>query len=248
MHNKTRKKLVGMVFCIIALSLWYLLSRSPLKPMSTIRPVPNMTSNGKKSIRPKEGIGQPKKVQKVNNPNQPTSKISPLLAGCFEKFNRLQLSEKAKVIVVGQCTDIKYGWNEKKTLISTYATYQTDQAVKGALDQQEVVVKSLGGTVGRITQTTVGGPQFSVGERNLLFLTDSDEPNAFRLVGLNQGKVDIQTDSKSGTDMVIGGDAVDLTPLSLKGTIPSAQTYFKNTEPLKSIIHEIKQQLQITNK
>ena len=65
-----------------------------------------------------------------------------------------------------------------------------------------IVVKALGGTVGTITQVVLDGPQFAVGDRDLLFLVPSDEAGAYQLFGLGQGKVPVRRSTGAGRDLV----------------------------------------------
>ncbi len=121
-----------------------------------------------------------------------------LLATNQEMANLQTLTQRAEMIVVGRCTAIKSAWNGKRTLISTYVSYDVEETIKGGLRDQQIVVKALGGTVGSITQMIVDGPTFEVGEQVLLFLTASDEPASFRIQGLRRGKLRIYSDSKTG--------------------------------------------------
>ena len=111
------------------------------------------------------------------------------------------LAGRVPLIVAGSCTLVRSEWNEKKTLITTTATYQVDRVVKGRLAKGEVVVRQLGGTMGKITQALVGGPSFHVGERSLLFLK-ADAAGELRVYGLAAGKRPIYRDPRSGVDRV----------------------------------------------
>ena len=115
-----------------------------------------------------------------------------------ELANLQYLTQGAEIIVVGRCTAIRSAWNAKRTRISTYISYEVEENIKGGLRDQQIVVTTLGGTVGSITQMMVDGPTFEVGERSLLFLTASDEPATFRIQGLRRGKLRIYSDSRTG--------------------------------------------------
>ena len=168
------------------------------------------------------------------------------------------LTQNAQIILVGRCTDIKSTWNAEQTLISTYTSYDVVEAIKGASSDQQVVVKTLGGTVGSITQMMVGGPTFEVGERALLFLAASDELATFRIQGLRQGKLRIYSDSKTGerflmrdaSRLVHGAErrGVPLQGGSLIAPSKAVQSppSVPRREPLAQVLQEIQRYLQKT--
>ena len=152
-----------------------------------------------------------------------------LCAANQELASLQQLTQRAEMIVVGRCMAINSAWDAKRTRISTYVSYDVEETLKGGLRDQQIVVKSLGGTVGSITQMMVGGPTFEVGERALLFLTASDEPATFRIQGLRQGKLEIYSDSRTGERF-------------LRRETPSVP----RTEPLLQALQQIQQYLEKT--
>jgi hypothetical protein len=115
-----------------------------------------------------------------------------------------RLTQHAQVIVVGRCTAIRSSWNAPGTQISTYATYDVEDAVKGATPGPHLVVKALGGTVGNISQMVVDGARFDVGARDVLFLVESDEPGALHIFGLGLGQWRVSTHPESGQHVVVG--------------------------------------------
>ena len=168
------------------------------------------------------------------------------------------LTQRAEMIVVGRCTAIKSAWNGKRTLISTYVSYDVEETIKGGVRDQQIVVKTLGGTVGSITQMVVDGPTFEVGERALLFLTASDEPATFRIQGLRRGKLKIHSDSRTGERFLMR-DASRLmqgaerrgVPLQGENSIAPSQpvqspSSVPRKEPLLQALQEIQRYLQQT--
>jgi len=117
---------------------------------------------------------------------------------------REALARHAQVVVLGRCTAIRSNWNAAGTLISTYATYDVEEAVVGAARGEQLMVKALGGTVGHISQMVVDGPRFELGARDVLFLVAADEPDALRTVGLGRGQWRVAADPRSAEDLVIG--------------------------------------------
>ncbi len=158
-----------------------------------------------------------------------------------------KLTQRAEIIVVGRCTAIKSAWNAKRTLISTYVSYDVEETIKGDLRDQPIVIKTLGGTVGSITQMMVGGPTFEVRERALLFLTASDEPATFRIQGLPRGKLRIYSDSRTG-ERVLMRDASRLMHGAERRGAPlqGGNSSVPRTEPLVQVLQEIQGYLQKT--
>lgn len=110
-----------------------------------------------------------------------------------------ELTDQSQAIFVGRCQKTEAKWSRDRKLISTYATYEVEEPVIGPDSRQQVVVKSLGGTVGTISQVLVGGPVFAPGDHDVLFLTPSDEPAVFKLAGpLDQGRLKVRQDHRTG--------------------------------------------------
>ncbi len=157
------------------------------------------------------------------------------------------LTQRAEMIVVGRCTAIKSAWNAERTLISTYVSYDVEETIKGGVGDQQIVVKTLGGTVGSITQMVVDGPTFEVGERALLFLTASDEPATFRIQGLPRGKLRIYSDSRTG-ERVLMRDASRLMHGAERRGAPlqGGNSSVPRKESLVQVLQEIQRYLQKT--
>ncbi len=115
------------------------------------------------------------------------------------------LAAAAEVVAVGRCVEVRSAWNAEGTLIHTWATYEVERSVPERPARDRLTLRALGGTVGPITQAVVDGPRFVVGERDLLFLGDSDEPGVYRLLGLTQGKMPLVPHPRTGEDRVVLG-------------------------------------------
>ena len=175
--------------------------------------------------------------------------VSVAQATWLQKLDRDQLVHQSKAILVGRCVDIQTNWNAKRTLIFTRATYRIEQAIKGVSQKRDVVVKALGGTVGTISQAVVDGPRFGVGSRDLLFLTnDREEPNLFRLVGLTQGKLSVQTDPATGEDILVGQgkgrEAVSKHGPRSEGVVKHRKQPKSRGESLSHVLKQIKRRLK----
>ena len=157
----------------------------------------------------------------------------PLLsASLFEEYGLEQFTRNAEVIVTGRCSSVSSIWNKEHTLISTLATYQIDEAIKGNVSSNRIVVIALGGTVDEITQTVLGGPKFKIGERSLLFLVASKTPGAFMIFSLGQGKWDVETNPVSGVDKV----RIGLSDMNSQNKVQET-----SSDSLPSLIKKIKQ-------
>ena len=160
-----------------------------------------------------------------------------------------RLTQESQVILVGQCKAINSAWNARRTIISTYVTYDVEEVIKGPSSNQQAIVKTLGGTVGSITQTVVGGPRFEIGERDLLFLTKSDEPKMLRIQGLRQGKIKIHSHPKTG-DTVRLRDAPRLKEslqaghAIARGKAAQRSVTAPPTKPFGQLLQEIRQHLK----
>ena len=91
-------------------------------------------------------------------------------------------------------------------LILSEITIQVDEVVKSEPGVQEasfVKIKQLGGTYNGRSIIVPGMPSFRTSERVLLFLRKSKAEESYAIVGLAQGKYEIQTDSDTGKEVVL---------------------------------------------
>ncbi len=131
-----------------------------------------------------------------------------LVAPAFPLMRKLSLSElvrNAEVIVTGKVVEKECRWNEKKTVIWTYVTISVDEYVKGE-GEKEVVVRHLGGEVGRKGLLVGNMPRFREGEEVLVFLREAKralllQDGVYNVSGLAQGKYKIFAD-ESGEKMI----------------------------------------------
>jgi len=112
--------------------------------------------------------------------------------------------------------------------VSEWQTIQNQQSiwtsvVFDVLSQQKgqaaprVVLEFMGGTVGDTTLSVEAVPQFVVGDRAVLFVQNNG--NQFcPLVGVHHGRFRIQTDAKTGADIVLMDDTTPLTVVAQIGT------------------------------
>jgi hypothetical protein len=109
------------------------------------------------------------------------------------KMDTPELTEKAKQIVIGHVVNVQSEWHDENQMIFTYVSVQVEEFVKGT-GRNTVTVKIPGGTLEdqdlRLWVSDI--PEFSIGERVVLFLKDMT-PHT-NLLGLFQGKYTVVDD------------------------------------------------------
>src|SRR5262249_21703540 len=113
------------------------------------------------------------------------------------------LVNKADSIVQGRVEQVYVDWDAERNLAFTYSSINVDDPMKGAR-RQTVLIRQVGGRVGKISMHVAGMPTFSQGEEVILFLNDMHN-GTFMVVGMNQGKYQITQDyaisNASGIDL-----------------------------------------------
>ena len=113
-----------------------------------------------------------------------------------------EVVQEAEVIAVGTVTAIAAEWDAAHSRPFTLVTFSTLDVLKGAHAEPELTLRVLGGPHpdGSILQI-VGVPQFSIGERLVVFVTGNDH-YAVPLVGLWQGVYRVVFDAERGVDTI----------------------------------------------
>jgi len=102
----------------------------------------------------------------------------------------------ADAVILGRVTDIESHDNRLGRL-STFITFAIDEVLKGSFAQPTLTIRELGGQVGGMAGWIFANPEFTVGERVLLFL-DQRADGTLRVMHLYLGKFSIVTDPASG--------------------------------------------------
>ena len=105
-----------------------------------------------------------------------------------------QMAQGAALIVVGDCTETKSQWVERR--LYTLATVTVKESLKGSAPEKVTVAIPGGIDSNRrfpIAMTYAGAPQFSLGEGVVVFLDDtqSEIPDSYSVMGFAQGKYSI---------------------------------------------------------
>ena len=113
-----------------------------------------------------------------------------------------EVVQEAEVIAVGTVTTIATEWDAAHNRPFTLVTFSTLDVLKGAHTAPELTLRMLGGpTPGGSILQIAGVPQFTIGERNVLFVAGNDH-YAVPLVGIWQGVYRVVFDSTRGVDTI----------------------------------------------
>lgn len=96
-----------------------------------------------------------------------------------------ELAADANVIARGQVIAVDGRWVDGRRGIETVVTLQAEAFLKGRLSSV-IQFRIPGGTLGRYRNIVMGAPQFSVGQRVVVFLGASG-PELPHILGLSQG-------------------------------------------------------------
>jgi hypothetical protein len=133
------------------------------------------------------------------------------------------LVEDAVAIVTGDVTRIESFWDAQQEKIFTHVSLSVEEILKGDFDTKQLILKQIGGQVSGLYAWVYGNPEFSTGERVLLFLSRNPD-RTLRVAHLFQGKFSIFFDANSGEEVVYRqtpeGVHVLSAPAASKGAAP----------------------------
>jgi hypothetical protein len=121
----------------------------------------------------------------------------------------------ADAVILGRVTDIESHDNRLGKL-STYITLSVDEVLKGSYAQSTLTIRELGGQVGSMAGWVFANPEFTVGERVLLFL-DQRADGTLRVMHFYLGKFSIVTDPASGDPVAVRPLPEDVTVIPPAG-------------------------------
>jgi hypothetical protein len=129
----------------------------------------------------------------VARPAAPTSVVAPTLD---------DLVARAEQVYVARVVAVQAGWTASRAgrAIVTDVTFAIERTIKGPT-YAERSLEFLGGTVGDDTLHVSGMPTFHVGDRDVLFVSDTGRPVS-PIVGFMYGRFRIVRDAASGVDMI----------------------------------------------
>ncbi|MGB5698204.1 MAG: hypothetical protein WBM46_21320 [Polyangiales bacterium] len=147
-----------------------------------------------------------------------------------------ELTSKADRIVVGRVV-----WTEPVRtghgMIRTRYRFAVEQDLRGSGDA-EVLVETLGGTIGRLAMHVDGSPSFALGERVVMFLRDGGEA-IFQPVGVAQGVMRVEREN--GIEMVVPSrrGTLLLRP-EAKGALVESTGPLPESEPLDVFLSRVR--------
>jgi len=89
-----------------------------------------------------------------------------------------QLVAGNATIVLGEVLDVSSRWNDEGTFILTDVRIAPQEVFKGKIEDPELTITIMGGTVGDRTKLIVGGAELVPGSAYVLFLNQEDLPGA----------------------------------------------------------------------
>lgn len=107
------------------------------------------------------------------------------------------LTGDASAIVRARVVDRSAAWDDQRQRIYTTTVLDVTETVWSAAPLgRQVRVRTLGGEVGEVGMKVAGTPDLKLGEEVLLFLRDDARAaGAFAVIGMNQGRFSMRTDS-----------------------------------------------------
>jgi hypothetical protein len=138
-------------------------------------------------------------------------------AALMLKMSLEELTLGADTIIVGQVLHRKSHWNKDKTDIFTQTVISAKESLKGIANSGKIVISVPGGTIGDTTVEVTDVPDFSVGEKVVIFINPltnqqateegleiaGDDAPWFRIHGGFQGKLIIQDDKVGNLPLII---------------------------------------------
>jgi hypothetical protein len=106
------------------------------------------------------------------------SAVAPASATSLVRASLDDLVAANGAVVLGEVLDAYSYWNAEGTFILTDVRFRVDNALKGNLQDRELTVTLMGGTVGETTTLIIGGAELIPGNSYVLFLNEEDLPGA----------------------------------------------------------------------
>ena len=151
-----------------------------------------------------------------------------------------QLVQQAELIFQGTVTNVHSVWEGEgaQRHIDTYVTFQIGENVKGNAGSS-YTIRILGGTVGDETMEVTDTPKFNVGDRDVLFVEHNNE-QFVPLVGITHGRFHVQSDEKTGRDVILNGEGEPVRDLTKLGREEESVSEADAISPdqLKSAVHQ----------
>ncbi len=108
-----------------------------------------------------------------------------------------ELARQSEQVVVGTALEASSRWEHigRQRRIVTYTRVRVDESIAGSATDSEILVRTLGGKVGKIGQVVHGEALLRIGESAVLFVGDAPDGTP-SIAGMSQGHYPIRTDSR----------------------------------------------------
>ena len=125
-----------------------------------------------------------------------------LFATILEKMDDIKLTKRAENIIIGTAKEKESKWDENQKMILTYIKVHVEQVIEGNLNKSELTLLIPGGSIDNKNWIVEGAPEFTVGEKSLLFI-EPEIYNTYRVVGWYQGKFKITGNTIESRNMKV---------------------------------------------
>lgn len=156
------------------------------------------------------------------------------------------LVHRAEVIAVGTVTSVVERWDAARQAPFTAVTFSNLTVLKGNPNDSTMTLEFLGGHTPDGTVLSVAGvPQFTVGERNVIFCAGNHK-DFCPLVGVWQGRLHVRFDSQRGEETVSDNSHTPLVGIR-DGILQKLAPETARQQPalsLSTLIESIQQEMQ----
>jgi hypothetical protein len=108
------------------------------------------------------------------------------------------MAQQAACVVRGRVLSSNASWDDSRQRIYTYTEIEVLDAIHSAASlPKTIVVRTLGGEVGKIGMRVSGTEKFVIDEEVVIFLRkDPVDQTRFQTVGMSQGKFNVEVDAR----------------------------------------------------
>src|SRR5206468_5767605 len=145
------------------------------------------------------------------------------------------LVSTATAIVIADVPAIESRWDPATRRIFTVITLDVRDSLKGEIPLGPLTIRQLGGRVAGMQAWVEGSPEFTVGERVLVFLSRNAD-GTLRVAHLYQGKFSIVTDLQTGASHAVRAPGRHVHVLGRGG----ASTAATERRPLADFLRDIR--------
>jgi hypothetical protein len=147
----------------------------------------------------------------------------------------------ARLILTGTVENVFSAWDEDHRMIWSYVEIRRDRLLRGKLDESSIVLRQMGGVAGDRSVRVFGEPQFSPGQRVLVYL-DTAADGSLRVAQSFMGMFVITHDPNTGLEVVsrrLDGTEVRVLPRPDSEVITNNAGLQEYTDWVKALIrHE----------